>query len=94
MKIQQVRTGIWLHTLDDYFYTALLVKKIEKEKNVIRAVKVTNKPSGGFILEMNFIAMQLETLDRLELLDGEKKLKFYEWMFDWIFETEQKRKIS
>jgi hypothetical protein len=91
-KMRNIRSGMWFKKKDEYFYTALLIKKVE-EKEMLRAILVTNKPSDGFVLEAHPVMTPMKTLEAFDELDGEEKIKFYEWMFEWILETKQQRKI-
>jgi hypothetical protein len=84
---------MWFRKEDEYFYTALLIKKLEKEREVFHAILVTNKPSDGFTLEVHPVVTPLKTLETFVSLDGKEKLIFYEWMFDWLLETKQPRKV-
>ena len=95
IDIKDVKTGMVLIASDLYMYTVVFVKKVIAKDDYVGYV-ITNKPSGGFKLlaGLSRIGPGFHNKNKFREIEAKRWDLFLEWLFEWIFETDQEVKIK
>jgi len=96
MNIKNVKKGMVLISDSEYFFTVVFPMRDANQLGEYPAFMATNEPGGGYQLLMGFerIFSEFHNNHSLREISDAQWKTFKEWIFEWIFETNQKVKIK